>query len=398
MASLNLNFGLTFTDLYTGSGLDKVDQLFQDYLEKSSPTLSIRYQQERLNPSNSASDLIVEISPYLEDFLADLFNIHRDILSLQQQHNDLSPLFHVKRQFVQRRAARQYTSATAAALDGTFLTDQLTALIGTISELNFALHVQQWLISEAEHQSELELATQYAAWATLHKDGQLKHRHDSLFKVPLKTNYDSLLEAEHIDGRRYCQAQQLRHRDGFSLTDPGLTRIQALDEVNYCIWCHHQGKDSCSKGLATKTGEEQFQRNPLGQSLTGCPLEEKISEMQETKAKGYSIAALAIICIDNPMVAGTGHRICNDCMKACIYQKQQPVNIPGVESQVLQDVLGLPWGFEIYSLLTRWRRSSNKRIKSRLFLSQRTVIPYSATPPNPAVTRSSRSANASLIW
>jgi NADPH-dependent glutamate synthase beta subunit-like oxidoreductase/NAD(P)H-flavin reductase len=41
-------------------------------------------------------------------------------------------------------------------------------------------------------------------------------------------------------------------------------------------------------------------------------------------------------------------------MKACIYQKQEPVDIPQVETRVLKEVLALPWGFEIYSLLTRW--------------------------------------------
>ncbi len=54
------------------------------------------------------------------------------------------------------------------------------------------------------------------------------------------------------------------------------------------------------------------------------------------------------------MVAATGHRICNDCMKSCIYQKQEPVDIPQVETRTLKDVLALPWGFEIYALLTRW--------------------------------------------
>jgi len=52
--------------------------------------------------------------------------------------------------------------------------------------------------------------------------------------------------------------------------------------------------------------------------------------------------------------AATGHRICNDCMKSCIYQKQDPVNIPQIETGVLTDVLHLPWGVEIYGLLTRW--------------------------------------------
>ena len=66
------------------------------------------------------------------------------------------------------------------------------------------------------------------------------------------------------------------------------------------------------------------------------------------------IGALALVMIDNPMCPGTGHRICNDCMKACIFQKQEPVNIPQIETGVLTDVLALPWGFEIYGLLTRW--------------------------------------------
>src|SRR3990172_1605427 len=41
-------------------------------------------------------------------------------------------------------------------------------------------------------------------------------------------------------------------------------------------------------------------------------------------------------------------------MKACIYQKQEPVDIPQAETRTLKDVLDLPWGFEIYGLLTRW--------------------------------------------
>ncbi|MGE5270647.1 MAG: FAD-dependent oxidoreductase, partial [Thiohalocapsa sp.] len=61
-----------------------------------------------------------------------------------------------------------------------------------------------------------------------------------------------------------------------------------------------------------------------------------------------------IVAVDNPLCAATGHRICNDCMKACIYQRQDPVDIPQIETRTLKDVLGLPWGFEIYTLLTRW--------------------------------------------
>ena len=143
-----------------------------------------------------------------------------------------------------------------------------------------------------------------------------------------------------------------RHREGFELTDPGTDLTGALDQANYCIKCHNQGKDSCSTGLKEKAGA--FKSSVFGVTLAGCPLEEKISEMNVVKEHGNPIGALAIVTIDNPMAAGTGHRICNDCMKSCIFQKQEPVDIPQVETRTLKDVLELPWGFEIYSLLTRW--------------------------------------------
>src|SRR5262245_42183961 len=110
--------------------------------------------------------------------------------------------------------------------------------------------------------------------------------------------------------------------------------------------------DSCAKGLKEKSGE--FKKSAFGVVLAGCPLEEKISEMNLVEAGGHTIGALGIVAIDNPMCAATGHRICNDCMKACIYQKQEPVDIPQVETRILKEVLALPWGFEIYGLLTRW--------------------------------------------
>ncbi len=48
-------------------------------------------------------------------------------------------------------------------------------------------------------------------------------------------------------------------------------------------------------------------------------------------------------------------------MKACDYQKQEPVNIPQTETGILTDVLKLPWGFEIYSFLTRWNPLNRRR-------------------------------------
>ena len=146
---------------------------------------------------------------------------------------------------------------------------------------------------------------------------------------------------------------ELRERDGFPLTDRRADPRQAEQEIDYCLYCHERDKDSCSKGLRdNKTNE--IKKNPLGVQLDGCPLDEKISEMHVIRRGGDALGALAIVCVDNPMCPGTGHRICNDCMKACVFQKQEPVNIPQIETRVLTEVLSLPWGLEIYGLLTRW--------------------------------------------
>ena len=61
----------------------------------------------------------------------------------------------------------------------------------------------------------------------------------------------------------------------------------ALDQAHYCIKCHNQGKDSCSTGLKEKEG--RFKATVFGITLAGCPLDEKISEMNLVKQDGNSI-------------------------------------------------------------------------------------------------------------
>jgi len=152
---------------------------------------------------------------------------------------------------------------------------------------------------------------------------------------------------------------KVHYRNGFKLTDRRMNKRQIHNEIDYCIYCHGREKDSCSKGLFDK--DKKLKLNPLKIELSGCPLNEKISEMHFVRKQGLPIAALALVVIDNPNLPGTGHRICNDCMKSCIYQTQEPVNIPEIETSVLTDVFKLPYGFEIYSLLTRWNPLNIKR-------------------------------------
>ena len=78
--------------------------------------------------------------------------------------------------------------------------------------------------------------------------------------------------------------------------------------------------------------------------------------------------------VDNPMCAGTGHRICNDCMKACVFQKQEPVNIPQIETRVLTEVLTLPWGIEIYLLLMRFNPLNVVRPHARPYNGKNVLV------------------------
>ena len=373
MNDLTLSFGIAFADLYSRDGLVRVDRAFVADLAAADVGLHDRLMTARRDPDALAhageSDLLVDLAPHVEDFLGNLFGITAEARALQARHQRLAPLYSVKRLFVQRRAVKGVSAENAAALDGPALAAELDALTGGRAdsiaewERDYAEHVARWLDDEAANAAALDVAQRYAAWATLSPAGREKHRRGVLFKVPHRLDMRHLVPVETIecDGVTMLRLPEddWRHREGFALTDRGTDLTGALDQANYCIWCHNQGKDSCSKGLREQGGA--FKKSVFGITLAGCPLEEKISEMNLVKARGYSLGALAIVAVDNPICAATGHRICNDCMKACIYQRQEPVDIPQVETRTLKDVLGLPWGFEIYSLLTRWNPLNIRR-------------------------------------
>ena len=361
MTDLTLAHGLDPADLYRPAGLARIDELFRVHLGGADGGLAERLAVARTAPDSldgkAESELLLALAPHLEDFIAGLFGIRREVGSLAARHHDLAPLYACKRLFVQRRAQRAYKPEAAAAFDADALAAALVERFGEpLTELAFARHVMSWLDDEAANAAALDTATRYAAWALLTPAGHARHGRGILFKAPHKIDPQHLLPIATIELHgaamiRLPDSHQ-RRREGFKLTDGGTDLVGALDQAHYCIFCHNQGKDSCAKGLKEKDGS--FKKSTFGVTLAGCPLEEKISEMHSLKTEGVPIGALAMAVVDNPLAALTGHRICNDCMKACIYQKQEPVDIPQAETRILKDVLALPWGFEIYGLLTRW--------------------------------------------
>ena len=374
---LKLGLELAFEDLYRRDGLWRLDDAFNDSLKEADPELAARLEQARLDPDSleakAESELLIALAPHLEDFLGELFDVRRELSALSDRHHDLAPLYRCKRLFVQRRAAKAVKADQAEALDGDRLSAELSALgVSTEDELAFARQVEAWGEDEATNAEPLESALHYAAWALHSPVGRARHADGVLFKQPHKTDPEHLVslseEDRHGASAVTMPEDHMRRREGFALTDAGMDLKAALDHAHYCIFCHNQGKDSCSRGLREKAAKDApadqlpaFKSSHFGVPLAGCPLDEKISEMHLLKTEGVPLGALAVAVVDNPMLAGTGHRICNDCMKACIYQKQDPVDIPQVETRTLKDILELPWGFEIYSLLTRWNPLNLRR-------------------------------------
>src|SRR4029077_9448858 len=254
----------------------------------------------RSNPpaGKAESDLLIELAPHVEDFLARLFGIEAEARALAERHYELAPLYSIKRLFVQRRAMHKVKPEDARPDGFTFTT-----------ELDFARQVTAWQQDEAANADKLEGAARYAAWAATTPEGKRRHRDGVLFKAPRKLDFMKLVPVHTETARGFAEhtVDHLRQRDGFKLTDAGTDLTGALDETNYCIWCHEQGKDSCSKGLREKAprtekvsrtekaplaekapaaGAAQFKKSPFGVVLAGCPLEEKISEFQKAKSEG----------------------------------------------------------------------------------------------------------------
>ena len=380
-----------------------------------------RAHPEGLDPL-ALSRFLVDAARPLGRFLARLFGIEAEWRRQAASAGPEAVLFRFRRDFLQRRAVRTKLPEDLPSLDPASLRAAASAVealfpdlpwkedpeLGTSEmavtlldlESDFIAAVRQKKTAElppASREAAREIARRAAASpdpdlprAAGDSDAELlaflerllkryafwchaRREHPALrgeirgwisFRLPETLDYQNLVATERpnpaLPEERVGPAEHHRRREGFGLTDPRMTRREVLGETHYCLLCHEREKDSCSKGFFdAKAGS--WQKNPLGIPLKGCPLDEKISEMHQLRREGDSIGALALVCIDNPMCPGTGHRICNDCMKGCIFQKQDPVNIPQIETGVLVDVLQLPWGVEIYGLLTRWNPLQPRR-------------------------------------
>jgi NADPH-dependent glutamate synthase beta subunit-like oxidoreductase/NAD(P)H-flavin reductase len=417
--------GFEYGDLYDPIRLADLSLAFDDYLQETDTALLDEFLSYRESQGDGmapevVSDILVRIAPHVGDFIARLFKLESECDAQRKSIRDEIDTVFVYRSQIVAKLKRTFRGADSSTWDQNSIVKSVELLKKVAfpetatddPERAFArvavrlLHLSNQLQAEADAESdsrtdadkELSLLTkrlhdhpvasevfteclarssgaEIAAelldivqrWSYLASTNALFSTQVKgwlSFKVPEKTDLDNLVKHETEQREGYSvwvgPKHRRRRRDGFSLTDPRMSERQVLYEVDHCIYCHDRDADSCAKGMRRKK-DGGFVVNRQGVTITGCPLGEKVSEMQYLKRQGKNIAALAVVIIDNPMCPGTGHRICNDCMKACIYQKTEPVDIPQIETNVFTDVLFMPWGFEIYNLLTRWNPLNVKR-------------------------------------
>ena len=423
--TIDLGFaGFSYEDLYLPSKLADLLAEFDRYIATTDAELSQRYLAYRADQGASlnaedTSELLTAIAPIVGAFVATLFGVEdqreQKIKVISEQFDTI---FRFKKEIVEK--LKSWAKKTDFEALGTPLhEDELEQLIAAIIPLPKAatdLELRFCTAATALHElvtEDVEGEDLAAVAASLREVPVIKDRIDwndtdhallafaldllkqwshqvvtdrsfaphtqswVAFKSPAKTDFNDLVEHDLIDNAGYSAWEgpkdHRRRRDGFGLTDPRFPERRVLYEVDHCIYCHERDTDSCSKGMRNKKTNE-FKTNPLGVTVIGCPLGEKISEMHLVKRQGDDIGALALVMIDNPMCPGTGHRICNDCMKGCIYQKTEPVNIPQIETNVLVNVLDMPWGFEIYGLLARFNPLNVKRPHALPFNGKKVLV------------------------
>jgi len=415
--------GFNYSDLYDSARLKDLLDVFDASVERHDSALHNEFKAYRENQgaglsAEAVSDLLVRMGPYVGQFVATLFNVTEQHQAQGARIKDeLDTIFTYKNEVVEKLGfvfkgqdtsdwnipsiLNRFDLLIAAGFpeanqdnDPEHRVARVGGTIGLLSNHykliakgkdsdyeNADLVAEALRAKLASHQeaasefndiiSQQDPAEFIAALMDIVQRWSLVAQQDndvvatwSSFKFPKKRDFDNLVAHDLVDRGEFKawmgEQEHRRRRDGFKLTDPRYNQRQALSEINHCIYCHERDTDSCSKGMRNKK-TETFKTDPLGVTTIGCPLDEKISEMNFVKRQGDNIGALAIVIIDNPMCPGTGHRICNECMKGCIYQKTDPVDIPQIETNVLTDVLFMPYGFEIYSLLTRWNPLNVKR-------------------------------------
>jgi len=334
--------------LGTHQGLYDLDAAFQDYLSIKSPHVykALHAYREGQYTRAEQSHFIMEMAPILEAFWLEAFRMGEHYQPLLHTIEDEEPVLAFRKWVV--RALKEPPEVDDALWQAMNASWHKKFQDSTDHELLVAV---TWQEASSEEREQLLMwlvrVISLRLWGSEYWDS---------LKGPEKIDWDALFPVRVDDDGIKTHVRRIERPENFDLTDHGYSLRKTQMEADYCLYCHRNGGDYCSIGFLHKKGDHHqgVKNNPMGDALWGCPIEQHISEMNLLRRRGAVFAALATIMVENPLCSLTGHRICNDCSMACIYQKQKPVDIPYVESRTLKDILSMPWGAEWYMLLMVW--------------------------------------------
>ena len=342
----------SYADLYDPIKLKELLAVFDETVKQDDAALFSRYLDYRNTQGNNISpeeisQILVEMGPHLGHFVAKLFGIEQDRSTQKQSIQDEFDAVFTFRSEIVEKAAKKYKKETISEEDAKRLQKGIDLLVAATSPMGtsdreFAIsNVGADIARLTLHYAALkkEKPSDYPAaakieqlrqaltshtdagqcfseiinlndsaefvdglynwlgrWAhAAQQDANLKTAHKGwmIFKGPEKTDFNDLVPVETKQISNYSALvgpkDTRRRRDGFALTDPRFNERESLYEVDHCIYCHERDTDSCSKGIRNKK-DGSFKTNPLDVTLTGCPLEEKISEMHWLNGKGTTSA------------------------------------------------------------------------------------------------------------
>ena len=207
---LTLAHGLEFADLYTVDGASRIDRLFAAHLRDADPALADRLDggprgsrnlaaQGRIVATDRASRRTSRTSSRICSASPPRSRRSR------RAHHELAPLFAIKRQFVQRKAANTYKAEVAATFDGRGVARRAleshvgAPIVGQRGELAFATAVTRWLADDAANAAALDVGDAIRRMGAAHA-GRPRSASSGgvLFRAPRKLDYLKLVPLEAV--------------------------------------------------------------------------------------------------------------------------------------------------------------------------------------------------------
>jgi hypothetical protein len=252
---LNLK-GFDFQELLTAAGLHKLDQRFLTALHAVNP----QWHNQLLLYRNNAhfaqpeviSQLLIDCAVVLETFLAQLFDIETAVAALQAQILADQPIFVFRTYYVMklaRRAKPQHKFLFSEL--NQFIEDELLSkkLSSPDRQLAIAKLGLLYLQDAAQYQTQMTMLVEWCVQVMNSAEGREYAGAWEMFHFPKHLDYTNLVAVQPLPQDAFGRLQGIaqRARDGFALTDQRMSERQALWEIDYCVYCHKNQGDFCSR-------------------------------------------------------------------------------------------------------------------------------------------------------